>query len=53
MQIEIRENVSRPAWNSRRLDGKPEGKTAKLPGKTLGFDDTFAFTGNVKEEVKK
>jgi hypothetical protein len=51
MKIDIRENVQRPAWNSRRLDGKAEGKTVKLPGKTLGLDDTLAFIG--KKEVKK
>ncbi len=48
MKIEIKENVQRPAWTSRSLDGKAPGKAAVSPkntrdgyGTTLGLDNTL------------
>lgn len=51
MQIEIKENVNRPAWNARNLKGVGRG-TVKLPGTTLGLDDTLKLIER-EEEVKK
>jgi hypothetical protein len=45
MKIEIKENVNRPAWTQRKTVNPargPDGKPIKLPGLTLGFDDTLA-----------
>jgi hypothetical protein len=44
-KIEIKENVNRPAWRQRNPTNLPRdarGVVIKLPGLTLGLDDTLA-----------
>ena len=47
--IEIRENVNRPAWTQASLTGTTP-RTVKLPGTTLGLDDTLTFIEREQHE---
>jgi len=51
MKIDIKENINRPAWTSRSFTGQGRG-TVRLPGNTLGLDDTLKLIER-EEEVKK